>query len=99
MPRRELVWTPGAVDQFAAFLGRHADRSGIRKCVEQHLLAAANDLESAAQKWDGPVEEVWIYRFRCEDHKDGKIVAVYVQAELEAIDGLVAVLACGTVTL
>jgi len=56
-------------------------------------------LESAAQKWSGPVEDVWVYRFRCEDHKEGKVVAVYIQAELEAIDGLLGVLACGTVTM
>ncbi len=67
--------------------------------MEQHLLAAANDLESAAQKWSGPLEDVWVYRFRCEDHKEGKVVAVYIQAELEAIDGLLGVLACGTVTM
>ena len=99
MPRRELVWTPGAIEQLAQFLTGRRDRTGIRKCVEQHLLAAANDLESVARKWEGPVEDVWIYRFRCDDHKDGKVVALYIQAELETIDGLVGVLACGTVTL
>ncbi len=99
MPRRELVWAPGAVEQLARFLKGRADRTGIRKCVEQHLLAAANDLESAAQRWNGPVEDVWIYRFRCEDRKEGKTIAVYIQAELEAINGLLAVLACGSVTL
>ncbi len=99
MPPRELIWAPGAVEQLATFLRGRTDRKGIRKCVEQHLLAAANDLESAAQKWSGPLEDVWVYRFRCEDHKEGKVVAVYIQAELEAIDGLLGVLACGTVTM
>src|SRR2546426_6006950 len=99
MPPRNLVWTPGAVGQVAELLKRRKDRAGIRRCVEQYLLAAANDLESVAQKWVGPIEDVWIYRFKCEDHKDGKVVGLYIQAELEATDGTVGVLACGTILL
>jgi len=99
MPPRDLVWTPGAIKQLAALLERRRDRAGVRKCVEQHLLVAANDLEGVAHKWVGPVEDVWIHRFRCEDQKDGKVIALNLQAELEATDGTVGVLACGTILL
>ena len=99
MPPRELVWAPGAIGQLAELLSRRGDRSAVRKCVEQHLLAAANDLESTAQKWDGPVDDIWVYRFRCEDRKDGKLVTLNIQAELETTDHIVGVLACGTIAL
>jgi len=45
------------------------------------------------------VDDVWIYRFRCEDRKDGKVVVLNIQAELEATDHTVGVLACGTIAL
>jgi len=99
MPRRDLVWSPGAVGQLAELLARRGDRTAVRRCVEQHLLAVAGDVEGAAQRWDGPVEEVWTYRFRCEDRKDGKTVVLNVQLELEVNDGTVGVLACGTIPL
>src|SRR5713226_2398643 len=99
MPPRNLVWTTGAKAELAEFLKRQKDRAGVRRCVEQYLLAAANDLESVAQKWVGPIEDVWIYRFKCEDRRDGKVTALFIQAELEATDGTVGILACGTVPL
>jgi hypothetical protein len=99
MPPRNLVWTRGAIDDLAGLLKRRKNKADVRRCVEQHLLAAANDLETAAKKWDGPVEDVWIYRFRCEDVKDGKVVALNLQAELEATNDTVGVLACGTIPL
>src|SRR6266511_6184080 len=76
MPRRELVWTHGAIEQFAELLKRRKDVAGVRKCVEQHLLAAANDLENVAKKWGGPMEDLWLYRFRCDDLRDGKTIAL-----------------------
>jgi len=99
MPPRELLWTPGAIQQLAELIARREDRVGIRRCVEQHLLAVAGDVETAAQRWEGPIEPVWLYRFRCEDRKDGKVVSVHIQAELEVSDHIVAVLACGAIPL
>ena len=99
MPRRELVWTHGAIEQFAELLKRRKDVAGVRKCVEQHLLVAANDLENVAKKWGGPMEDLWLYRFRCDDLRDGKTIALYLQAELEPRNGTVGLLGCGTIPL
>lgn len=99
MPPRELVWTPGAVGQLAETLARMSDRASVRRCVEQHLHAAANDLETTARKWDGPIDGIWIYRFQCEDRRNGKVVVINLQAELEATDHIVGVLACSTIRL
>ncbi len=85
MPRRELVWTHGAIEQFAELLKRR--------------LVAANDLENVAKRWDGPMEDVWLYRFRCDDLRDGKTIALYLQAELEPRNGTVGLLGCGTIPL
>lgn len=100
MPQRDLVWTSGALEQLGEILKRRKDKQGsIRKCIETHLLAAANDLETAATKWGGPLEDLWFYRFQCEDRKDGKVVKLFLQAELEPTNGSVGVLSCGTIAL
>lgn len=94
MPPRKLVWTKGALKQFVEFLGRRNDKGAVRKCVEQHLLTVADNVEGVARKWTGPSEGVWLYRFQC---KDGQTV-LYIQAELEATDdSILGVLGCGTV--
>jgi hypothetical protein len=96
MPPRKLLWTRGAVQQLREYLTRRKDKAAVRTCIEQHMLAVANAVESTAQKWDGPFEKLWRYGdFKC---RDGAVV-LYIHAEFDVTEDTVTVLGCGTIPL
>jgi len=79
--------------KLSGIAGPTRQRSG--PCIEQHLLAAADDVETVTQEWDGPFEHLRRYRFQCQDVK----TVLYIHSELTITDDAVTVLGCGTLPL
>lgn len=92
MPQPDLIWADKAIHDIKNLLDRRDDREGVLRCVESHLLAAAED---PLVLWtdEGP-QPVASHRFECRDGE----TKLFLQALFQVLGvEKVAVLACTTI--